>query len=303
MMEVTCQDVDVDSVQSVFRTGVVRDIMKLRLSLQSSNSFVPADVFADKVVHYIELVCSPASTPLQIHPEAFRASYKYGEVFQIKGCNLSQMDYGYLKDFTALHTLSLHNFTSMQSSSMSLPTSLNSLIVADSSDFYSFSGFPVSAAWTSLTINQCVNFNSFTGLPSLPALKSLSVTGCPKVTQWDVFRTQQFPELTDIDLSNCQLEDPAVEDILKSIVSSSMAKKLTALSLENNRMTRIPRELSRLPQLTELLLDNNYIVSLESRSLVLTAPKLSLISLSGNGLKVIEPGAFQGILLLNLIQS
>ncbi|XP_066285550.1 uncharacterized protein [Branchiostoma lanceolatum] len=77
-------------------------------------------------------------------------------------------------------------------------------------------------------------------------------------------------------------------------------KKLLRLSLAYNNLTTIPEELGRLPNLAELYVRGNSIRTLKRTSLEgLTS--LEFLDLSDLGLKVLEPGAFDNLAVLDTL--
>ncbi|XP_035676486.1 uncharacterized protein LOC118415777 [Branchiostoma floridae] len=77
-------------------------------------------------------------------------------------------------------------------------------------------------------------------------------------------------------------------------------KKLLRLSLAYNNLTTIPEELGRLPNLAELYVRGNSIRTLQQTSLRgLTG--LEFLDLSDLGLRVLEPGAFENLAVLDTL--
>lgn len=297
-MEVSCDGVSLHSVQSVLRRSS-KDITMLRLTLPSDNSTIPADIYGGKRILYSVMSCSPSSSPLEIHPDAFRSSQAYTRAFEIKGCDMSQLDYKFLADFTVLRSLKFDNFSNLATTFHTFPKvlpSLTDLSVADSPDFYNFTflDLPFIANLSSVEIHNCPNFISFQGLPdNMPNLRSLVITSCPKFENWDVFRNQ-LTGLTDISLSGSKLGDQAVSEMLDAVVASPVAETLTYLNLRDNKLKKIPEQLSRLTSLKDLNLAHNSISLLDNGSLNLIASKVGTVYLFSNELRAIEPVALKG---------
>ena len=297
-MEVSCDGVSLHSVQSVLRRST-RDITMMRLTLPAVNSSIPSDTFGGKRVLYTVLACSPSSTPLQIHPDAFRSSQDFTRAFEIKGCDMTRLDYTFLAEFTVLRSLKFDNFSNSAGTFHTIPKvlpSLTDLSVVDSPDFHNFTflDLPFLANLTSVEVNNCPNFTSFQGLPaSMPGLRSLVITSCPQFKHWNVF-SNQLTGLTDLSLSGSKLGDQAVSDLLDAIVASPVADTLTYLNLRDNGMTKIPEQISRLTNLKDLNLAHNSISLLDNGSLNLVASKVGTVYLFSNELRAIEPVALKG---------
>lgn len=295
--QVTCQKVSLATIQSAFRakTSASRQVIgKISVTLLPSDSTIPPDVFGGKPVQYIEVACTSPSLPLRINREAF-PNASSTQVFNVKGCDLSQMDYAFLKDFTSLHTLNIRDCSNV-GDFHTLPVGLarlTSLVIADSTDFRELEQFPAGLdRLSSLSIQNCTNFASLRGLPSLSNLRTLEITSCPNFRNWEVIGTQ-LTGLSEIHLRNSALNDQAAGEMLNAISSSPVSETLTLLDLTENVLTRIPEQISRFSNLAYLYLNYNNVSFLAKGSSVDFKNKLRTLSLVGNGLKTIEPGAFQ----------
>lgn len=296
-----CDGVPLPSVRSVLNS-TTSDITMLRLTLPTENSTVPEDMYGGKRVLYTVLTCSTSLLPLEIHAEAFRSTRDYTRALEIKGCDLGNLDYGFLVDFTVLRSFKLDssfNMSSFQTLPNVLP-SLSDLSIANSPDMEDFTDLldqPFLTNLTSLEIHNCSNFTSFNGLPSLPGLRSLIITKCPQFKEWSVFNVQ-LTKLNGISLSGSRLGDQAVDEMLNALVSSPVAETLTYLNLRDNLMTRIPPQIVHLNKLKDLNLAYNKIALLGNGSaLNFTSIKVATLYLFGNELLSVDPEAFEGILM------
>lgn len=262
------------------------------MHLTVTSTDLPADIFGDKRIYFIELVCPPSSILLKVHKDAFRSSKTFNKVFQIRNCDVSQLDFTFLEDFDSLNTLSFHNILGLTTLPNTLPRRLVNLSVSNSLDFRGFTGFPSELLKLStLSFSDCPHFSRLVIPTNLPSVKSLKVINCPTFRQWDLFCTS-FTRLEELYLNDAVLDDERTKEMFEKILSCPVSEVLRSVTLLNNRLTRIPDEISSLPNLEELYLDNNNITSIQN--LTLKAPKVTTISLSGNKLQRIEAGAFQG---------
>ena len=250
-------------------------------------------------VRYIELICSPSSQSLLINPDAFRSSQNYAKILEIKGCDLSNLDYSFLANFTSMSSLKIYssyNLGHFQGFPSWLP-SLNELWITRSSDFSDFAHFPGLINLTSLFIHNCDNFRFFDELQILPGLKFLDIASCPKFRQWDIFHTQ-MTRLKEIHLRSCELDDNDVAQLLDEVASSPVSETLAYLNLRDNAITRIPEQIGNFVKLSDVNLDYNQIHILEKESLQMKSARLKTLSLLNNDLHTIESGAFQGNIYL-----
>lgn len=315
--EVVCDYVPLSSVKAAFRESEREDVATARLTVLATDLAIPDDLFGGKQVHYtfydvcnfifsrlepfiqvryVVLICPPSSLPLLIHRDAFRTSHNYTKILEIRGCDLSLLDYSFLTNFTALSSLKVYqsyNMDSFEGLPAWLP-SLNELWIAETFDFNTFRNFPPLANLTSLSIHNCPNFRNFGEFPSVPSLRSLDIIDCPQFRQWDVFHSQ-LNELTAIHLSSSELNDEDVTELLDEIVSSPVSERLTSLNLRDNSITQMPEHISQLNKLTDLNLDYNKIIFLRKGSLNMGSSQVKTVSLLNNGVTTIEPEAFQGI--------
>jgi hypothetical protein len=95
--------------------------------------------------------------------------------------------------------------------------------------------------------------------------------------------------LESLYLNGNQLDDNEAATLLKTLASNSV-DTLKEVRLDSNRLTRIPDILLSLSNLNELSLKNNEITLLSTNSLAFKGP--ISITLNGNNIKNIRPGAF-----------
>lgn len=102
-----------------------------------------------------------------------------------------------------------------------------------------------------------------------------------------------------LNCSRRNLTDATACAILDAYLNTRSVTPLQYLDLRNNQLTRVPRQLKLFPQLQTVVLDENTISIVRWDDFNLTARLKYFISLSGNQLNVIEPGALQGIQLVS----
>ena len=93
------------------------------------------------------------------------------------------------------------------------------------------------------------------------------------------------------------IDDSRASAILNAFVPSATnaISPLTRLSMNANRITRIPPEILLFDQLNLFDFYGNNVVSVTASDTLSLTEKLEYIDLGDNGLENIEPGAFQGI--------
>ena len=156
------------------------------------------------------------------------------------------------------------------------PISFYQMAIKNSSRIQTIETLPVSlAALSTLTIDYSQGFSALKSFPALPALKYLYLIG------------------NDI-------TDEAAEVVLNSLASSNSSKTIGALHLDGNPLTRIPPNFTRFSNLYLTTFDDNQIEILQAGSLAFTVPSQRTnryVDLRRNGIRLIEPAAFQGTIL------
>lgn len=282
------------AVKAVFeRPNTAREITSFQLTIPFSeaNNTVPADLLNETATKKITLTC-PSREQIRIDSEAFKASKSYAQYLEFNGCDLSQLNYTFLKDLQAMGELYYSSVTSFSSSLGSLPSlpTLYQIRVA-SSDFEGFDQFPVSQvpAWSELSVVSCPNFQYLP--PVLPPLTSLLVNGCPLFKQWDV--VTQLSRLSSLSLIG--FNEETINNALDAVAASPLVDKLTYFNLNQNGLKQMPSQIQSFSRLSTVYLLNNMISEAKNNSLVFTTPQLRHLDLSSNNLNNIEPAAFQGL--------
>ena len=90
-----------------------------------------------------------------------------------------------------------------------------------------------------------------------------------------------------------ELDDAQVSDILDAYLNTAKVSPLRYLALDNNRLTKVPQQISRFTQLNYLLLNKNKIASLPEGSLKFGDDTVWHLALAENPLfGNVQPGAF-----------
>ena len=97
---------------------------------------------------------------------------------------------------------------------------------------------------------------------------------------------------------NCRgqnLTNSRVSGILNVFLTSPGVSPVGKLSLQNNKLTRVPNQIKLFPQLVEVWLSDNKITSIQSGAFNFTTTTVEWLVLSDNPVATIAPGAFQGM--------
>ena len=145
---------------------------------------------------------------------------------------------------------------------------------------------------TSLNIFNSRNFTSLEGVPSQPNLYYISIVNCrgfdSLVSQDSVALTQ----LRILHLYDNDLDDRSAADILNFLAKFSR-ESLEELRLYNNQLSKVPAIVSSFSKLNQLMMENNIIDLITTRSLSFFND-VSYLHLGSNAIRSIEPSAFGG---------
>ena len=136
---------------------------------------------------------------------------------------------------------------------------------------------------------------------SIPILKpsNNSLVVCPPIPLIEPCQCGFYGQIGAINLfcTGRNLNDAEVSRILNVFLSHPNVSALGKVSLGHNRLTRVPMQFRRFPQLDHVDLDYNNITFIQSGAFQFTKT-LQKLSLKSNSLTEIDAGAFQGILSL-----
>lgn len=254
-LEVTCLDVPIETIQSVFYSTRDTVIFSVELSftgaLEATRIELPADLLSDKRVKNIYLRCPLLADPkvqLVVNTNAFYYSRASAVRFQIENCGLANLpSFAFLQNFDALNDL---------------------------------------------RVTYCNDVN-LASLPQLPALEKLLLavsTGLQENAE--TFPSLTPAQLSHLSLSVCGLDDAGARVILDKIASSTSASSLAQLFMTDNNLTVVPAQLHAFPRLNRLYLSENDISLTKTGDLSFEYP-VSAIYLDGNGITEMAPGTFE----------
>ena len=122
---------------------------------------------------------------------------------------------------------------------------------------------------------------------------------CPPATDNVPCSCYEWPQSSTIDIYcyNQNLSDSQVSDILDAFLTTpGVSSSVGSLDLRLNRLTRVPPQMKLFPQLKTVMLEGNFITSIESGAFNFadaTNP-IRYLTLGNNQLTTIAPGAFKG---------
>jgi len=265
--DVVCDQVPLEDVQRVFNQTSSPRLASIKLTLQPyifSETFIPEDVFGSKRILDI-LIQFPneakvnRSLSLEVDPNAFRSTKSYTEIIRIYYIDCTLLDLGFLSGFDKLTLLDFGNIYNIQHC---LPT------------------LPPLPRLTTLYIAFCTGMNELNSLPTL--INGLKV----------------FDFKGDVHDIHKSYNDKIVDQIMDWLLLWS-ANTLEDLSVTYmNQVTRVPHKISSLESLRRVWLHSNNIPTIKSGELSFSSPVVSFLDISRNGIKEIEPSAFQGIKII-----
>lgn len=255
---VHCERADARVITDVFarrdntRHRDIHDLM-IELSPESNSTHLEPDLLKGNRARRIRLICPNHHHRLTIHPEAFRASMDYTwEVF-LEGCDLSELDFVFLDNFSALTELYIRH-----------------------SEIGTFHGLPPSIPLKILDINHCEHgFHwNVSDLPHDLSILRLDRNHLDDKTVAAILRSAARSSLSDLVLSNNMLS--RIPDEI-----STLPTPLRKLKLIGNTIPQIKAESFRFSSDSEIQKRNGGGVH------------LTVLNLGHVSLKSIQPGTFQ----------
>jgi len=260
--DVVCNEVPLKEVQTVFKQTPIPRLASVTLTLKPhifNEKFIPENVFGTKQILDIWIEYSSEGNKLEVDANAFRSTKSYTVKFSINIIDCTYLDLGFLSGFDQLTQLNLFNINNIQHC---LP-SLSSL-----------------PRLTSLYIRHCSGMNEFYNFPALiNGLKHFSILNYDGPTT-------EFH-------SNLIINDETVDRIIDWLLLSS-DNTLEEMEIANmNQVTFVPHKIASFKALRKVWIPRNNISTIKSGAFSFSVP-VSLLGIHGNGIKEIEPGAFQG---------
>jgi hypothetical protein len=144
---VNCIEVMPLDIQDAFNRTTALDIYSLVLILPAEGGNIPADLLSGKRALIIDLLGpSKDSFQLIMDPSALRSSSSYTKQLVISVCDLSLLDFNFLRGFSRLEELRLDSTTNIKPIENLPPlTSLVGLAIDNSQGFEALTNFPARA--------------------------------------------------------------------------------------------------------------------------------------------------------------
>ncbi len=263
--KVVCDKVPLEEVRKVFKRTSSHRLASVQLILQPyifTETFIPEDIFGTKRILDIRIefpyeAVANHSLSLEVDADAFRSTKSYTKEFGINIIDCTLLDLSFLSGFDKLTKLHFNNIYKIQHCLPSLPP-LFRLIT--------------------LYISHCSGMNELYNFPVL--------TNGLKDARFSNDDISKFH-------SNKIINDETLDRIIDWLLLSS-ANTLEEMSvIYMNQLTQVPIKISTFKALRKLWLYDNSISTIKSGAFSFSVP-VSLLSIHRNGIREIEPGAFQG---------
>jgi len=130
---------------------------------------------------------------------------------------------------------------------------------------------------------------------------TIQTATCPAPSVVKPCNCSAIGNIIALNCDNKDLTDSAISAILRNYTTAmGFSSNLTELNLNNNQLTKLPSEVGFFSRLSGLFANYNQITQLTSGTFD-PATKLNYLTLMGNKIKTIAPGALPSELLLSSI--
>lgn len=256
---VNCQSVTILEIKRIFCLTTHQILSGVTLNLPSTELFIPSDILANKKTVHLEICYPFRSSKVRIDHNAFRSTKDYTDSITLNIMDCIHLDLRFLSGFSKLTQFQLSNIDNIQSCFPTLPPlpSLSQLwIVYPTADRNEIRDFPVLA----------------------------------KGLKWFIFGGF-FENGSDED----EWQDTAINRIVDWLLCSSVNTLETLEISRLEKVTRVPPQIGSFKALQ--ILNHHELKNLETirkGDFSFSLP-VKEVFLNSNGIKEIEPGAFQGI--------
>jgi len=256
---VVCDKVPLEEVQKAFKRTLFPMLLLVKLILQPgiiSETVIPGDVFGTKRI-------------LQIMIE-----------YPLDSCcdNKLQVD--------------ANTFLSTKSYTNNFTIGIIDCTLLDLGFLSGFEKLIHLNLWSIYKIHHC-----FPKLPPLPRLTSLHFEFCSGMNELNIFPTLtnglQVVKFFGSEDKDKTYNDATVDRLIDWLLISSATTLEEMVIAKMNQVTRVPHQIKSLKALKTLWLHENKISIIKSGAFSFSVP-VSVLGIIDNGIKEIEPGAFQG---------
>jgi len=257
---VVCNKVPLEEVQKAFRRTPFPRLLSVKLVLQPdvfSETIIPEDVFGTKRILDISIeyeLSSCCYIKLQVDADAFRSTKSYTNQLKLYAFDCILLDLGFLSGFDKMTELKFGVIDNIQ--------------------------------------------HCFPSLPPLPNLNFLEMTWVKGMNHLNSFPTltnglKVFRLFGDVYNSDKAYNDETVDRIMDWLLLSSSETLEEIKIADMNQLTQVSLKISSFKALRKLWLYDNSISTIKSGAFSFSVP-VSELTIRGNGIREIEPGAFQG---------
>lgn len=138
VINVECDQVPFADVQYSFTLTTTTNLIRLFLTIGELTPSVPANLLGNNKAKEISITCLNRNFQLLINVDSFRASETHSELVYMHGCDLSQVNLSFMRNFQVINELSITNSTITSLSSLPSLSSLTRLIIANCQGFQSW---------------------------------------------------------------------------------------------------------------------------------------------------------------------